>query len=401
MVDLELLRSSPELFRVSLKNRFMPEHFLTEALKADGDWRSLTARADALRSERNQLASTPQTAQAHHRRLKEIKRDLDHLTEKMKVVGERRDALIARLPNLLADEVPVGEGESANKPVKTVGKIGSKEGQGHEELMTKLGWLDQLKAAQVSGARFRYLTGDAALAWLKLSRLAIEFGVEHGFRPVIPPVLLRSDVLEKAGFFPEGEADTFKTDDLYLAGTSEYALVGEYLESVLEEDQLPIRLIGFSTCFRREAGSYGKDTRGMFRQHQFDKVEMVSICAPKDSAKEHEFLLEMQEKFVKKFNIPYQVVLIGSGDVEKKAVKRYDLETWFPGQKNYRETHSVSNCTDYQARGLSIKFRSSDGSTAFAHTLNGTLVTERLLLAIIENGQHPTGEVTLPTELRA
>lgn len=412
MVDLDLLRKEPELFRLSLKNRFISNSgektsgasietgLVDEVLAADKVWRAATARADALRSERNQLSTTAQTAQAHSRRLKEIKHELEKIDEEEKTSSEKREKLLVRLPNLLADDVPVGEGETANKPVKTVGKIKLKEGKSHEELMTSLGWLDLLAAAKVSGARFRYLKGDAAVAWLKLSRLAMDFAVEHGFTPVIPPVLVKGEILEKAGLFPEGEADTFKvSDDLYLVGTSEYSLVASVMEQTLDVKDLPLRLVGFSSCFRKEAGSYGQDTRGMFRVHQFDKVEMVSVCSAEQSEKEHMFLLEMQEKFVNQFNLPYQVVLIGSGDVEKKAIKRFDLEAYFPGQKQYRETHSVSNCTDYQARGLGIKYRDASGETKFAHTLNGTLATERLLLAMIENNQTEDGQVHLPSSL--
>ncbi len=400
MVDLDLLRSQPELFRISLKNRFMEVGLVDEVLKADQIWRTATARADALRSERNQLSTTAQTAQAHSHRLKEIKRDLEKLTDEERVSATHRESLLVRLPNLLSDDVPVGEGETANKPIKTVGKIKLEAGKSHEELMTNLGWLDLLTAAKVSGARFRYLKNDAAIAWLKLSRLAMDFATENGFIPMIPPVLVRGEILAKAGLFPEGEEDTFKVaEDLYLVGTSEYSLVASAIDQTFEEKDLPLRFVGFSSCFRKEAGSYGKDTRGMFRVHQFDKVELVSICSPEQSAKEHKFLLEMQEKFVAKFDLPYQVVLIGSGDVEKKAVKRFDLETYFPGQKAYRETHSVSNCTDYQARGLGIKYKNNKGEINFAHTLNGTLATERLLLAIIENNQTEDERVSLPHEL--
>lgn len=400
MVDLDLLRKEPELFRLSLKNRFMEEKLVDEVLAADQIWRTATARGDALRSERNQLSTTAQTAREHNHRLKEIKRELEKISEDEKNSGAKRESLLVRLPNLLADDVPIGEGESANKPVKTAGKIKLPEGKSHEELMTNLGWLDLLTAAKVSGARFRYLKNDAAIAWLKLSRLAMDFAVENGFTPVIPPVFAKAETLLGSGFFPEGQENTFKVEDDYLSGTSEPLLLALGANQVLADAELPLRLVGFSTCFRREAGSYGKDTRGMFRQHQFDKVEMVSICKPEDSAKEHKFLLELEEKFVSQFDVPYQVLLIGSGDLGSPAAKKYDIESWFPSQARYRETHSVSNCTDYQARGLGIKYRDQNGDNQFAHTLNGTLATERLLLAIIENNQTDTGQVNLPAELR-
>ncbi|HSX42420.1 MAG TPA: serine--tRNA ligase [Candidatus Saccharimonadales bacterium] len=399
MVDLDLLRKEPELFRLSLKNRFMEVGLVDEVLAADKVWRAATARADALRSERNQLSTTAQTAQAHGRRLKDIKRELEKLNEEEKLSAAKREKLLVRLPNLLADDVPVGEGETANKAVKTAGKIKLKNGKSHEELMTSLGWLDLLTAAKVSGARFRYLKNDAAIAWMKLSRLAFDFAVENGFTPVIPPVFTKEETLLGSGFFPEGQENTFKVEDSYLSGTSEPLLLALGANQVLAEDELPLRLVGFSACFRREAGSYGKDTRGMFRQHQFDKVELVSICKPEDSAKEHKFLLELEERFVAQFDVPYQVMLIGSGDLGAPAAKKYDIEAWFPSQERYRETHSVSNCTDYQARGLGIKYKDKNGDNQFAHTLNGTLATERLLLAIIENNQTEDGRVNLPSEL--
>lgn len=402
MIDLDALRSEPEIFRSNLKKRFMPVGLVDDLLAEDKIWREVTTRIDALRSERNGLSRDADTAKTNAVRLKEIKTELAELETTEKESAMKRDQLLPRIPNLLSEDVPVGEGESANKVVKTVGKIGLTEGLPHEDLMTKLDWLDLESAAEVSGARFRYLKKDAALAWMKLSRLAFEFAAGHGFVPVIPPIIVRGETLLKGGFFPEGEPDTFKVgEDMYLVGTSEYSLVAMAMDKVYNEADLPLRLVGFSSCFRQEAGSYGRDVRGMIRQHQFDKVEMVSICTPEKSEQEHQFLLSMQENFIKQFNLPYQVILIGSGDTEKKAIKRFDIETWFPGQKKYRETHSVSNCTDYQARALSIKYRDQNGQSQFAHTLNGTVTAERLLLAIIENNQTADGRVELPTELKS
>lgn len=400
MVDLDLLRADPEQFRTALKSRFMPTGLVDEVLLADQQWRLATAKSEALRAERNVLAKSAETARQHHSRLKEIKKTLDRLEEQEVELSAARAKLLASLPNLLASDVPIGEGESANKSIKKIGKISRKEGQSHEELMTKLGWLDLTTAAKASGARFRYLKNDAAIAWMKLSHLAFDFAVEKGFTPVVPPTFVKEEILSGSGFFPEGKDTTFKVEDAYLSGTSEPLLLALGMNQVLSEKDLPLRFVGFSTCFRREAGSYGKDTRGMFRQHQFDKVEMVSICHPEDSAKEHEFLLKLEEEFISQFDLPYQVVLIGSGDLGFPAAKKYDIEAWFPSQARYRETHSVSNCTDYQARGLSIKYRQNSGEVAYVHTLNGTLATERLLLAIVENGQTDDSTVELPRQLK-
>jgi seryl-tRNA synthetase len=317
-------------------------------------------------------------------------------------LGQKRHDLLVRIPNVLLDEVPVGEGETANTVVKTTLEPVVRTGRSHEELMVANDWLDTVTAARAVGARFRYLKGGAALAHLNLVQRALRLAVSKGFIPVIPPTMSKGENFEGGGFFPEGREDSFAVgDNLFLSGTSEYLLVAQAAEQTFTSEQLPLRFVGFSTCYRKEAGSYGKDVQGIIRQHQFDKVEMVSVCRPEDSEAEHQLLLQLQEEFLTELRVPHQVVLIGSGDTEKKATKRYDIESWFPGQERYRETHSVSNCTDYQARGLAIKYQEkSGGAAAFAHTLNGTLYTERTLLALIENSQMPDGSVNLPESLR-
>ncbi|MDP3992796.1 MAG: serine--tRNA ligase [bacterium] len=401
MIDRELLRQNPQIFKDSLTNRGGKPELVEQCLDIDTSWRALMANVESLRATKNQLSRGGKPDAASLKKAQNVSKKLTTEETALKKAGEKLDDAISRLPNVIATDVPVGEGESANAVMEKIGRIRLKKGQSHEELMTKLNWLDLSMAAKVSGARFRYLKGSAATAWMELSRLGFQFAVKNGFQPIIPPVLVRADVLTNGGFFPEGEEDTFKVGgDLYLVGTSEYSLVASEMNRTFEYNELPLRLVGFSTCFRKEAGSYGKDVKGMFRQHQFDKVEMVSICRPDQSESEHAFLLEMQKRFVRQLDLPYQVVLIGSGDLEKKAVKRFDLETWFPSQQRYRETHSVSNCTDYQSRSLGIKFRDQTGTTQFAHTLNGTVVTERLLLAYIENNQRPDGSVNLPRHWR-
>src|SRR3990167_5335059 len=401
MLSRDLLRTSPQAVINSLVKRGGDVKLVDKFLAADKLWRNELAKLEILQRARNDMSRSGKPSAAE---LKVAKKSYSQLSKKSQVVSaaaKKAEDLLLAIPSLVAPDVPVGAGESANTVIKEVGKPKLMTGKPHQQLMTELGWLDLSTAAEVSGARFRYLKGPAASAWMELSRLGFRFAVKHGFQPVIPPVIVRSDILTKGGFFPEGEEDTFKAgDDLYLVGTSEYSLVASVANKVFKKDELPLRLVGFSTCFRKEAGSYGKDVKGMFRQHQFDKVEMVSICRQDQSENEHDFLLEMQERFVQQFKLPYQAVLIGSGDLEKKAIKRFDLETWFPGQQRYRETHSASNCTDYQSRALGIKYRDQAGETKFAHTLNGTLVTERLLLAYIENNQRPDGTVMLPRSLR-
>jgi seryl-tRNA synthetase len=400
MLDLELLRQKPELVKVSLTKRGGNPELVDAFLRLDEDWKTVLRQAEELRHERNSSTATKDTAQKNATKLKQLKTKLQRLEAKERELAERRLEAWSLIPQVLSDEVPVGEGESANTVLRTAGRVKIRSGKSHEQLMEPLGWLDTEKAAQVAGARFRYLKHDAALAHIRLMSRAFEWAIRLGFLPVIPPVMVRDDLLLKTGFFPVGREDTFKVEEHYLTGTSEPLLIALGAEKTHPVTELPLRFVGFSTCFRREAGSYGKDTKGMFRQHQFDKVELVSICTPEDSEKEHQLLLDMQERFVRQFDVPYQVVLVGSGDLEAKATKRFDLESYFPGQERYRETHSASNCGDYQARSFNIKVRDKDGTERYAHTLNATLATERLLLAIIENGQRPNGRVDLPRSLR-
>ncbi len=400
MIDLDLLRTKPELVKTSISKRGGNPEIVDTFLEQDKGWKETLQKLETLRQERNALSANKESAKKNASKLKTQKESLQKLEAKEREQSERRAEAQSLIPQLIADEVPVGEGESANTPIRTNGNIRIKSGRSHEELMTNLEWLDLETAAKTSGARFRYLLRDAAIAQRLLMQEAFEWAIKQGFIPVIPPVFIRDEVLMKTGFFPIGREDTFKVEDAYLSGTSEPLLIALASDKSHPADELPKRYVGFSTCFRREAGSYGKDTKGMFRVHQFDKIEMVTICRPEDSEREHQLLVEMQEKFVSRFNLPYQVVLVGSGDLESKATKRYDLECYFPGQERYRETHSASNCGDYQARGFGIKYRDHDGIDRYAHTLNATLATERLLLAIVENNQKADGSVTLPRSLR-
>lgn len=400
MLDPDLIRHKPELVKASLTKRGGNPELVDAFLTLDGEWKTVLQSEETLRQSRNELTSTKELAQKNTAKLKTLKEKIQRLEVKERELAERRLAAHSLIPQIIADEVPVGDGESANVAVKTADRLRIKNGRSHEELMVPNGWLDTETAARTSGARFRYLKKEAAVAELKLMNLAFHFALRFKFTPVIPPVLVRDELLLKTGFFPVGRDDTFKVEDHYLTGTSEPLLIALGAEQTHDEASLPLRFVGFSTCFRREAGSYGKDTKGIFRQHQFDKVELVSITRPEDSEKEHQFLIDLQEKFVAQFNVPYQLVLVGSGDLEAKATKRFDLESYFPGQERYRETHSASNCGDYQARSFNIKVRDRSGQDAYAHTLNATLATERLLLAIIENNQRPNGTVDLPRSLR-
>lgn len=403
MIDRELMRLHPELVKESLTKRGEEPKLVDEYLHLDLAWRQLSGQIEPLRAEKNKLSRGGKPASMELKRAQAVNKKITALEGKLKKADLAAKTALLSIPNLVADDVPVGDGETANTVVEKVGKIRLTEGRPHHELMVGAGWLDLKTAADWSGSRYRYLKGDAAWAHLQIMGEALRCAVHHGFTPIIPPVMTRAETLEKAGYLPFLNEDFFKVerDELLLPGTSEQTLLALFASQTLKEEDLPIRLVGFSTCFRREVGSYGKDVEGMFRQHQFDKVEMVSFTTPDRSAEEHEFLVSMEENFVKKLGLPYQKILIGSGDLGSTAAKKIDIEVWFPSQQRYRETHSASNCTDYQARRFGIKYRQkSDGREGLVHTLNGTLATERLLLAYIENNQRPDGSVNLPRSWR-
>jgi len=397
------MRLHPELVKESLTKRGEEPKLVDEYLHLDLAWRQLSGQIEPLRAEKNKLSRGGKPASMELKRAQAVNKKITALEGKLKKADLAAKTALLSIPNLVADDVPVGDGETANTVVEKVGKIRLTEGRPHHELMVGAGWLDLKTAADWSGSRYRYLKGDAAWAHLQIMGEALRCAVHHGFTPIIPPVMTRAETLEKAGYLPFLNEDFFKVerDELLLPGTSEQTLLALFASQTLKEEDLPIRLVGFSTCFRREVGSYGKDVEGMFRQHQFDKVEMVSFTTPDRSAEEHEFLVSMEENFVKKLGLPYQKILIGSGDLGSTAAKKIDIEVWFPSQQRYRETHSASNCTDYQARRFGIKYRQkSDGREGLVHTLNGTLATERLLLAYIENNQRPDGSVNLPRSWR-
>jgi seryl-tRNA synthetase len=309
-------------------------------------------------------------------------------------VRAEREAVLASLPNLPAPDAP-----DEDEPLREVGEAGA-TGRDHLELAGDR--IDIERAARLSGSRFAYLRGELVLVELALVRYALEKLMPMGFEPVIPPVLVREKALYGTGFLPDTEQQiyTLPDDDLYLVGTSEVALASLHEDEILAADELPRRYAGFSTCFRREAGAAGKDTRGIFRVHQFDKIEMFSFVAPEESAAEHERLLSIEESILTELEIPYRVVAIAVGDLGASAAKKYDCEAWLPGQGRYRELTSCSNTTDYQARRLEVRYRGADGKPAHVHTLNGTAIAVgRTIIALLENGQRDDGSVLLPDAL--
>ena len=354
-------------------------------------------------------------------KLKKLKNQIKELEEKLVDVQKEFDALLPFVPNMPFADVPIGKDENDNQIIKTVGKPTKFDfpAKDHQELGESLGIIDIDRAAKISGARFAYLKGGAAQLQMALIQYVYDILVgKEKFVPVIPPVIVKRETAANSGH-PEtvgDEAYHLDQDDMFLVGTSEQSILPMYKDEILDEKDLPIKYLGYSTCFRREAGSYGKDTRGILRQHQFDKLEMFVFCKPQDSEKMHEHLLAMEEKLMQGLNLPYRVVKLCTGDIGYPSAKTYDIETWMPSQDKYRETHSTSNCTDYQTRNLNIKFRHSPSSrtersvdagsyeksaTEYVHALNGTaFAIGRIIIAIMENYQQKDGSIAVPKVLQ-
>jgi seryl-tRNA synthetase len=397
MLDIRLIRSDPDAVRTALARRGPQEaDAVSRVLGLDERWRELTTELEALRSEQNLASRGRQGApsQAERERLAALAAKGRELSDQESTVRAQRDAELQSLPNLPMDDAP-----SEDTVLWEVGQSGA-TGRDHLELAGSR--IDMERAARLSGSRFAYLRGELVLLELGLVRFALEKLIEQGFEPVIPPVLVREPALYGTGMLPDTEQQIYRLpdDDLYLIGTSEVALASLHRDEILAAEQLPLRYAGFSTCFRREAGAAGKDTRGIFRVHQFDKVEMFSFVAPEDGAEEHERLLGIEESILKDLEVPYRVVAIAVDDLGASAAKKYDCEAWLPGQGRFRELTSCSNTTDYQARRLEIRYRPADSRPAHLHTLNGTAVAVgRTIIALLENGQRPDGSVSIPAAL--
>jgi seryl-tRNA synthetase len=397
MIDVRAARENPEAWRRALARKGAAEDF-DALMEADRRWLELVPQVDALRA-KTKLKGKPTPEQLEE--LKAVKADLQRLEAELADAEERRRELLDRVPNPPEDSAPDGTTEEDAQEIRRVGDPRPGDGiRDHVDLAGPPGWIDMERGARLSGSRFAFRTGSVALLELALYRFALDRLVRQGFVPVLPPVLVREQAMYGTGFLPTDEVNIYRVerDELYLTGTSEVALAGLHLGEVLDEAALPLRYAGYSTCFRREAGAAGKDTRGMFRVHQFDKVEMFAYTHPDDSRDEHERILTLEEGLVGELGLPYRVVNIAAGDLGAGAAKKYDIEAWFPAEGRYREITSCSNTTDYQARRLDIRFRSEDGPR-FLHTLNGTAVTARAMLAILENFQDEGGIVVVPEVL--
>jgi seryl-tRNA synthetase len=395
MIDIRAARADPEPWRAALARRGAAEDF-DALLEADRERRSLLPRIEELRG-KQKLKGRPTPKQLEE--LKSVKGELQELEAELEHVETRFQELLDIVPNAPDATAPDGLTDEDAVELKRVGEPRDFGFEPRDHL--ELGEIDMERAAKVSGARFAYRLGATALTELALYRFALDRLTAKGFTAVLPPVLVLEKPMYGTGFLPTDEVNIYRIerDDLYLTGTSEVALAAMHMEEKLGADELPLRYAGYSTCFRREAGAAGKDTRGMFRVHQFDKVEMFVFCLPEESQDEHERLLAIEEELVGELGIPYRVVNIAVGDLGASAAKKYDIEAWFPTQQRYREITSTSNTTDYQARRLDVRYRRDDGSLEPVHTLNGTAVTARLLLAIMENFQTEDGKWEAPEVL--
>jgi seryl-tRNA synthetase len=379
MIDLKAARNDPDSYRAALARKGAAEAF-DALLAADERWRELVPRIDELRSQ-TKLKGKPTPEQLAE--LQAVKEQLRAAEEELAAAEAARDEALAQVPNPPHESSPDGDTDEDAVELRRVGETAGGDGREH----TEVGRFDMERAARVSGARFGYLIGDTALLAFALYRAALDHLSQAGFLPVIPPVLVREEAMTGTGFFPTERSNIYALadDDLFLTGTSEVALAGLHMGEILDGAELPLRYAGFSTNFRREAGAAGKDTRGMFRVHQFNKVEMFVYTTPDESWAEHERLVELEEAFLQGLGIPYRAVNVAAGDLGAPAAKKVDLEAWFPSQGRYREVTSCSNTTDFQARRLGVRYRPEAGSPQPVHTLNGTMVTDRTLLAVLEN----------------
>jgi seryl-tRNA synthetase len=395
MIDIRAARAAPDTWRAALARKGAAELF-DELLEADRARRALLPRIEELRGQQK-LKGKPTPEQLEE--LKRVKAELQELESELERVEARFQELLAVVPNPPDATAPDGTTDEDAVEIRRVGEPPELGFEPKDHL--ELGDIDMERATKVSGARFAYRLGATALTELALYRFALDRLTAKGFTAVLPPVLVLERAMYGTGFLPTDEVNIYRIerDDLYLTGTSEVALAAMHMDEKLDAGDLPIRYAGYSTCFRREAGAAGKDTRGMFRVHQFDKVEMFVFCLPESSGDEHEHLLAIEEELVQELGIPYRVVNVAAGDLGASASKKYDIEAWFPTQERYREITSTSNTTDYQARRLDVRYRREDGSLEPVHTLNGTAVTARLLLAIMENFQTEEGKYDVPEVL--
>ena len=411
MIDIKFLRENPDVVRASQKGRGEDVGVVDQVLASDELKRAAITEFEQLRAEQNLLSKSVGAAKGDEKAA--LLANSKELADKVKAADAKRaeieaqaNALALVISNILDPEAPIG-GEEDFVVIEHVGTprdfaAAGFEPKDHVELGKLLGAIDTERGAKVSGSRSYYLTGIGALLEFALVNYAITSATKAGFTPVIPPVLVKPAAMEGTGFLGQAAENVYhlEKDDYYLVGTSEVPLAAFHMDEILDGAKLPMRYAGYSTCFRREAGSYGKDTRGIIRVHQFDKVEMFSFCKPEEAKEEHKRLLQWEKDFLNSMEIPYRVIDVASGDLGSSANRKFDIEAWIPTQSAYREVTSTSNCTEFQARRLNIRYKDSDGTRAVA-TLNGTLVAiPRMIVAILENHQNADGTVNVPAALQ-
>jgi seryl-tRNA synthetase len=411
MIDIKFIRENPDAVRASQKGRGEDTSIVDQLLKLDETRRTAITEFETLRAEQNTLSKSVGAAKGDEKTA--LLANAKDLADKVKAADTKRaeieaqvNAMAMQLSNVLDPDAPIG-GEADFVVIEHVGtpRDFTKDGfepKDHVELGKLLGAIDTERGAKVAGSRSYYLTGMGALLEFALVNYAISSATKSGFIPVIPPVLVNPAAMEGTGFLGQAAENVYhlERDDVYLVGTSEVPLAAMHMDEILPAEKLPLRYAGYSTCFRREAGTYGKDTRGIIRVHQFDKVEMFSFCKPEEAKEEHKRILQWEKDFLNAMEIPYRVIDVASGDLGSSANRKFDIEAWIPTQGTYREVTSTSNCTEFQARRLNIRYKDSDGTKAIA-TLNGTLVAiPRIIVAILENHQNADGSVNVPKALQ-
>jgi seryl-tRNA synthetase len=414
MLDIKYIQNNSDQVKKLLAGKGVSSNQVDKTLAAYENFKLALQKVEEAKAEQNRVSKLIPTLQGEEKQkvlgeMKELsanKKANDEALEKAKFDYED---LLSELPNIPFAQVPVGASDEENIVARKEGEIRDWKQLGfepkeHWELAENLDLLDMERGAKVSGSRFYYLKKELAVLQMALMNWAFLEIAKRGFSPTIPPVMVRAEAMNGTGYLSKADSDQLyrvnpENDDLYLVGTSEVPLMAYHSDEILDEAQLPIKFAGSSTCFRREAGSAGKDTKGILRVHQFEKIEMVAICTPEQAEKIHEELREMEEYLLKQLGIPYQVIDICTGDLGFSAAKKYDLEAWLPGQKAYREMTSTSNCTDFQTRRLKIRYRDSEGKVQTAYSLNGTAVSSRPLIAIFENFQNADGSIDIPEVL--
>ena len=416
MLDIKLIRENPEFVKNNLEKRGTPENtkMLEDLIAADLKWRQDLTKLNDLRHERKlvtteiaALKKAGKDATSHVTKAKQLDTEITRIEKEVTAAEEKTRSYLMQLPNLLHETVPVGKDENDNIQTRTWGAIPefTFPVKNHIDLSLSLDIIDVERAGKVAGSRFFYLKKEAALLDMALISFALQEIVKKGYTAIEPPYLMRRDAYEGVTALGDFEDVLYKieNEDLYLIATSEHPMAAMYQSEVLKEQELPLKLAGVSTCFRKEAGAHGKDTRGIFRTHQFNKIEQFIFCTPEQSWQLHEELLQNAEQLLQKLEIPYRVVNVCTGDIGTVAAKKYDIEAWMPAQNAYREVVSCSNCTDYQARRLNIRYREKEGAPTkgFVHTLNSTAIaTGRTLVAIMENYQQEDGSIGVPKVLR-